>query len=157
MGQSMSKARGFLEVDGNITVAVLPHLKYSAAVSAAAHRRGLDVILHAPMEPVNMKLHNPGDGALLTTMSAAEIKEKLDGDLGTVPHAIGVNNHMGSKFTGDKESMAVVLRLVRSKNLFFLDSRTTGGSVAAELARKMGVPSAGRRTSFWITNGTRPT
>jgi hypothetical protein len=144
LGQSAPPIEGLLALDLPITFAVLPHLKYSTEAAERAHERGLDVLLHAPMEPKDSLKHDAGRGVLLTGMSEAEIRNHLANDLSGVPHAIGVNNHMGSKFTENERTMRVVLGVLKDKNLFFLDSKTTAASVGERLAGRMGVRNAGR-------------
>jgi len=144
MGRSMSSLRDILDLEAPITVAVLPHLKYSAAVAREAHRNGREVLLHLPMEPRDAVHNDPGEGALTTAMTAAEVRLLVESDLDEVPYAVGVNNHMGSKFTEDAPLMREVLRVVGEKRMFFLDSRTTSGSVGARISREMGLRNAER-------------
>ena len=61
-----------------------------------------------------------------------------------LPGATGINNHMGSRITGDPVAMAAVLEVVAARGLFFLDSRTTKETVAYDLARKLAIPAARR-------------
>lgn len=144
MGPDIRKLRELLEVGGPVTVAVMPHMRDSAEISALAASRGLDVIVHMPMEPREMMEHNPGGSALMVAMSPEEIRAKVEDNLRTVPGAIGINNHMGSKFTEDEPRMREVLKVVRKKDMLFVDSRTTSKSVAGRVARELGVPSADR-------------
>jgi len=51
---------------------------------------------------------------------------------------------MGSRATADRRVMTAVLAVVRERGLFFVDSRTTLDSVAAAVAREMGIPVAER-------------
>lgn len=151
MGQDMKKLNELFKVDAPITVAVLPHLRYSKKVAVEAHfKKGWEVILHLPMEP---KPHgsngenggiSPGEGALFTNMSAEAVRAQVEDDLKDVPYAIGVNNHMGSRFTEDPELMRAVLSVVKKRSMFFLDSRTTPDSVADRVAREVGVKNADR-------------
>jgi hypothetical protein len=57
---------------------------------------------------------------------------------------VGVNNHMGSRFTAFKPGMETVLRLFKVRGLLFLDSRTTPQSVGDQVAQELGVPSVAR-------------
>jgi polysaccharide deacetylase 2 family uncharacterized protein YibQ len=139
MGYDMRRFRSLLEVDAQITVAVLPHLRFSREVALEAYSNGWEVLLHLPMEPRDMASNDPGKGALLTAMGEGEVRLRMEEDLKGVPHASGVNNHMGSRFTEDPVLMRTVLDVVRDHKMFFLDSRTTSGSVAGTLAREMGV------------------
>jgi polysaccharide deacetylase 2 family uncharacterized protein YibQ len=62
-----------------------------------------------------------------------------------VPHAAGVNNHQGSLLTQLAEPMDRLMREVALRpGLYFVDSRTSGASVAYRAARNRGVPSAER-------------
>lgn len=144
MGADIEKLRELMKMDSPITVAVMPHLKYSAKVATEAHARGWDVIMHLPMEPQDMGENDPGVGALLVVMTPEEVRTQMANGFKTVPYALGVNNHMGSKFTEDAELMTVVMQEVKRKNMFFLDSRTSPDSVVGKLARSLKVDSADR-------------
>lgn len=144
MGQDLRKLDELFKVGSPITIAVLPYLQYSSATATKTHQAGWEVILHVPMEPQGADEHDPGKGALWTAMTPAEVRGQLDGDIKGVPYAIGMNNHMGSKFTEDAPLMREVLAVAKKNKMFFLDSRTSSKSVAARLAREMGVASAGR-------------
>ncbi|MEE9543777.1 MAG: divergent polysaccharide deacetylase family protein [Thermodesulfobacteriota bacterium] len=144
MGRDISKLRDLMEVDVPINIAILPYLKDSVLVAEEANARGWNVILHLPMEPRDIEKHNPGKGALLTGMTTEEVRIVVNGDLDAVPFAVGMNNHMGSRFTEDKLLMGVVLETAKERGVFFLDSKTTNKSVGQSLARKMGVKSAAR-------------
>ncbi|MBI5493267.1 MAG: divergent polysaccharide deacetylase family protein [Deltaproteobacteria bacterium] len=144
MGQDPKKLKELLKLKEPITIAVIPHLRYSREVALQASSNGLEVLLHLPMEPKDTEDNDPGKGALLTAMSADEVRAQVEQDLKAVPNAIGVNNHMGSKFTEDEILMRAVLQVVKKKEMFFLDSRTSSNSVAGRLARELGVRNADR-------------
>jgi len=143
MGQDLRKLDELLKIGVPITIAVLPHLVHSRDTASKAHDKGMEVILHIPMEPKSGD-NDPGKGALWTAMTPDEVRGQMDGDLKAVPYAIGMNNHMGSKFTEDGPLMREVLAVAKKKRLFFLDSRTTPKSVASGMARKMGVATSDR-------------
>lgn len=144
MGPDIGKLRELFKTNVPITIAIMPNQRYSKETANEARKRGWDVILHLPMEPKDPSENDPGDGALLTAMTDEEIGALLSKDLSTVPGAIGVNNHMGSRFTEDEARMRVVLNLLKKRNMIFLDSRTTPNSVAGRLSRELGVRSAER-------------
>ncbi len=144
MGRDISKLTELAEVDSVINIAILPHLKDSRAIADETHERGWNVILHLPMEPQNIEKHNPGEGALLVSMTEAEVRSTIRSGLESVPHAIGINNHMGSRFTEDEALMKMVMDTAKEEGVFFLDSKTTARSVGEKLARKMGVKTASR-------------
>ncbi|MFN2441933.1 MAG: divergent polysaccharide deacetylase family protein [Thermoanaerobaculia bacterium] len=118
-----------------------PHAKRSAEFLAS---RGFEILCHLPMEPVGYPRISPGDGAILLSLSDDEIRRRTTALFRQVPHAIGVNNHMGSAATADARVMRSVLEAVRDEGVFFVDSRTSGRSVGHRMATDLGIPSAGR-------------
>jgi len=62
-----------------------------------------------------------------------------------VPHAIGVNNHQGSRATADPALMAALMPALYQHGLFFIDSRTTSATVAYVAAERSGVRAASRK------------
>ncbi len=144
LGYNLDSARRILNIPFEITISILPYQIYSQDVSAMAVRKGREVILHMPMEPAGYPAVDPGQGALLLSMNSKEIKNTLNQALDSLPHAVGINNHMGSAFTSDPDHMRPVIRVLRSRGLFFVDSRTTKDTSGFILAQEMGVPSAER-------------
>ncbi|QJC51698.1 divergent polysaccharide deacetylase family protein [Paenibacillus albicereus] len=126
-----------------VTAAVMPFMPTSREDAERAHQLGLDVIVHMPMEP---KQGNPkwlGPGAIRASMSDAEVRQAVEKAIAEVPHAVGMNNHMGSKITADERIMRVVLAVCKEKGLFFLDSRTAYKTVIPRVGAELGVPVLG--------------
>lgn len=139
-GHDLAMARKFINLPLPVTFSVLPHLPHTREVAAMAAAHGHEVLLHMPMEPHGYPKTNPGPGALLVTMTPQQMVAEIDKALKENPYARGLNNHMGSKFTEDLKAMRVVLQHLRSKNFYFLDSYTSGRSVALSMARELGIP-----------------
>ncbi len=129
----------------SVTFAVIPHLRDSESSARLLHDNGFPIILHAPMEPEDQARWNPGPDFIAPGMSYEEVARILDGDFAGVPFAEGMNNHMGSRATQDKHLMNEVMLYLKSRRLYFLDSRTTPRTVAYDVARSNGVPAAFRR------------
>ena len=143
LGYDPAAARSVFAIPARVTVAVLPNLPESSAIAEAAHRRGIEVLLHLPMESVagedkaeKIELH--------VGEPSAEVARVMDQMLSTVPYAVGVNNHQGSRATIDPALMASLAAALRARNLFFIDSRTASGSRALDAALRAGVPAAAR-------------
>ncbi|MEP6800287.1 MAG: divergent polysaccharide deacetylase family protein [Acidobacteriota bacterium] len=128
-----------------VSAAVLPGLPASENTARALERSGKQVLLHLPMEPRGFPGVRPGPGVVLRSQSDEEIASTLRSDLETVPGAVGVNNHMGSAATADMRVMRAVAGVLAARGLFFVDSRTTGATVALEAAREARIRSASRR------------
>lgn len=133
-------AKHLTELPFPVTMAILPNRPRTHYVASLAAERGLEVILHQPMQPISYPRINPGPGALFTDMDAARVKTQLIANLAQVPNAVGVNNHMGSAFTEFAQGMDVVMSVLHAKKLFFLDSVTSPKSSAITAAHRAGVP-----------------
>lgn len=139
-GNGMQGTDEMLELPVKLTVAIMPFLPTTKKDAAAAHAKGHDVIVHLPMEPMRGKSSWLGPGAILTGLSDAEIRRRVEAAITDVPYAVGMNNHMGSKATSDERVMRIVLQVCKEKGLFFLDSRTSWTTVVPKVARELGVP-----------------
>jgi polysaccharide deacetylase 2 family uncharacterized protein YibQ len=73
-------------------------------------------------------------------MDIDAIRAALAADLDTWNGYVGINNHMGSRFTMDRIRMGALMAELKSRGLMWLDSRTTNGSVGAASAEAAGVP-----------------
>jgi hypothetical protein len=134
-----------IRLPGPVALSIIPGQTFSTRLAQHAYGRRKDVILHLPMEPVERKDLLPA-GGLRTDMSSDEIYRTLENGLASVPHAVAINNHMGSAFTSNKKAMARLMAAVHEQNpeLFFIDSLTTPRSVARRQATEHGVPSLAR-------------
>ncbi|HJV89882.1 MAG TPA: divergent polysaccharide deacetylase family protein [Holophagaceae bacterium] len=128
-----------------LSVAVLPYQEFTKESAHIAHDLGKEVLLHLPMEGLATK--DPGPDALLANLDEAELRRRAKKALGEIPHALGTNNHMGSKLTADRQRIAWVLQEVKARKFFFVDSRTSKETVAEEEARKLHIPTT-RRNVF---------
>jgi polysaccharide deacetylase 2 family uncharacterized protein YibQ len=144
VGYDGKLARKFLEIEGELSFSVLPRSTFSKSISRRIREAGRDLLLHLPMEPKGYPEVNPGVGALLTEMTEAELVQTLRKNLDSLPHAKGVNNHMGSKFCEYEKKLLPVMKELKSRGLFFLDSRTTSGTRAYAVAQELNVPAAER-------------
>lgn len=127
---------------------MIPNLQLSREVAAQAHQQGREVILHIPMAANGVRQPAPAEPVELHIgMSAGEVEQTVTAMLASVPYAIGANNHQGSSATQDRALMQAVMRLLKARNLFFLDSRTSAASVAYEVAQDAGMRAA-YRTEF---------
>lgn len=126
-----------------LTYSFLPFAPYTRKLERLAHRAGKTVFLHLPLEPKDSSF-NPGPGALYLSDSQEAQKAKLARSLEEVPHAVGINNHMGSAFTEDRDAMAGIMHDLKERSLMFVDSLTTPGSIGLKVARQVAVRSIGR-------------
>lgn len=144
LGWNLEAANALLALGEPLSFAILPDAPHREIIAREAQHEGLDVLLHMPMEPYRYPDIDPGHPVLLSTMSAREIATQLDAALASLPSVIGINNHMGSRLTENRQVMQLVMQQVKRHHLFFLDSRTTQHSLAYQIAQQMGIPAARR-------------
>lgn len=146
MGYSLDAIYDILSLEEPITVAIIPFSPLGKKTALLAHQNNLEILLHLPMESINNSESNYGiEGMIHTGMSEQEIITVLERDLDEIPHISGVNNHMGSRVTPNETMMNIILNRLKKRDLFFVDSRTTGNTVAYDQARLLGVPAAQRQ------------
>jgi uncharacterized protein len=145
MGSSMKELQAFLSIKLPITFSVIPSLAHAKEVSEGAHKAGAEVMVHMPMEPEGYPKQPLEKIGLLVKMDNDEIQQRVTSYFRTVPHAVGANNHMGSRFTQNPEKMDVVLQVLKGKGLFFVDSKTSPASVGYDRARALGLVCGARQ------------
>jgi polysaccharide deacetylase 2 family uncharacterized protein YibQ len=133
-----------IALPGPVACAILPHTPYSRQLAVRANSAGKQVLLHLPLQPVE-QLMPLGMGSIDIDNTHSQLAKILNANLASVPHADGVNTHMGSLLTQHPGHMAWLMQeLGQRGNLYFIDSYTTPSSVALRLAREHGVPATRR-------------
>jgi hypothetical protein len=153
MGYNEALGLAAVRLPGAVTYAFLPHTPFAARLAEQAHARGKQVMLHLPMDSFD---ETPlGPGGLSLHMTQTDFLQTLDQSLQAVPHVTGINNHMGSLLTRHPGAMEWLMQGLRARTpMFFVDSRTTSGSVAQRLAREQGVPNT--RRDVFLDNDRDP-
>lgn len=123
-----------------LTYSFLPFAPFTEELEQRAYLAGKTIFLHLPLEPKS-KDWDPGPGALMLTDSPEEQMAKLAKCFERVPHAIGINTHMGSLYTEDAEAMQRLMAEVDRRSLLFVDSYTSAASLGLKTAREQGVRS----------------
>jgi polysaccharide deacetylase 2 family uncharacterized protein YibQ len=143
MGLDRKRSTRVVRLPGPLTLAWLPYANDLPHQTKAARAAGHELMVHIPMEPQSGDI-DPGPDAMKVGVGNAELLRRLDHGLKAFDGYIGVNNHMGSRFTEDPAGMKVILGELQRRGLMFLDSRTTSHSVASSIARGMHLPMLGR-------------
>ena len=143
MGYHKEIGDKLLALDMNLTFSFLPGAPHTLEQEERAWQKGREILVHMPMEARD-PAWDPGPGALFLSYSGERIRRLVEENLKAVPHAVGSNNHMGSRFTEDAGAMREVLGVLKQQGMFFVDSYTTSKSTGLELERSMGIPTARR-------------
>lgn len=143
LGSDNPRHEQVVRLPGAITCSFLPLYKASYRLAKLAHSYNKEILLHLPMESIKQKPMGPG--GLSLDMTEQEFIWAMQKDLASVPHAIGINNHMGSLLTRHPGHMVWLMKeMKRNGKLLFVDSRTTRNSIAKAVAVEQGVPSLAR-------------
>lgn len=143
MGVDRVRARRTVELPGPLTLAYLAYADDLAGQTRSARAVGHELLVHVPMEPGSAST-DPGPNAVLTSLTSVELSRRIDWNLSQFSGFVGINNHMGSKATSDRPSMDVVMAVLKQRGLLFLDSRTSGATVAQDAASDAGIPALRR-------------
>lgn len=143
LGVNRKMTRQVIALPAPLTASFLSYADDLPAQTELARLAGHELLVHTPMEPVDSRF-DAGPDALKTDMTPDEIRENLSVMLDAFSGYVGVNNHMGSKFTSAETDMRIVMDEINRRGLLFLDSLTSGHSTAAAVARQTGTPFAVR-------------
>ncbi|MDZ7735431.1 MAG: divergent polysaccharide deacetylase family protein [Gammaproteobacteria bacterium] len=135
IGYRLNDDRRAIALPGPISYAILPHTPHAARMSQLAYSLGKDILVHLPMEAHHAN-HLLGPGALMQEMEQADFAETVLDNIDSVPHAIGISNHMGSLLTSDNRAMRWLMQTIKPTGLFYMDSMTSAKSVAGESASR---------------------
>lgn len=130
-------------MQGPLTLSYLPYAKGLQARVDRAQSHGHEIMLHIPMEAMNGNLDG-GPKVLRTDLSKSDFEGIVNWGLSQFTGFVGVNNHMGSRLTKDQKSMKRLMGILKTQNVYFVDSKTIGSSVAAKTAAEYGIPHAER-------------
>ena len=123
-----------VKLPATVTLSYLPNAPDVQRQVRVARLRGHPVMLHLPMETPSHR-GRPGVNVLALKGSEQILRERMIRLLGSFDGYIGVNNHMGSRFTRDAGRMEIVVSELRRRGLFFVDSRPSNRSVGGETER----------------------
>lgn len=139
-GEDRAGVTEMLNLPVPLTIAVLPGMEYSTEDAQMAHQKGHEVILHLPME--NQTYMPPiyyGPILIKNNFTPAQAKETFLNAYNSIPYAVGVNIHMGTGVSQNKELIAAIMEEAKNKRAYFLDSRTIMNSACPKAAAETGV------------------
>lgn len=154
LGHALDPGLQVAALAGPVACSILPHTPSGPELARRCHDSGKEVMLHLPMQPADPS-ERPGHGALEIVHSRHELTRRLEAAMAAVPHASGVNNHMGSLLTRHLAPMQWLMEsLSERSDLFFVDSITTLGTVAGRVAESNGLRTA--RRDVFLDHSPRP-
>lgn len=138
-GHDLDALRTLLNTDLPFSYAILPDSEYSSDALEMIKNKRKVAMLHLPMEPLDAKQMGNRKKTVCVDMSVAQKQAVIKKALDSLPGVVGVNNHQGSKATADKATMEIVMKEMKARKLFFVDSRTIGKTAVKAVAKDKGV------------------
>lgn len=118
-----------------LTPSIFPATKNHPDTPKIAKSFGIFMI-HLPMQAQNFS--QPEMQTIMVNESIQSMQKKIKKIRADFPNAKFINNHTGSKFTSDLNSMSKAFELLRQEGFIFLDSRTTPDSKVKTITQKYG-------------------
>ncbi len=143
MGLDRRRSARAAALPAPLTLSFLPYAEDLPEQTRNARAHGHELLVHIPMEPLSRHF-DAGPGTLKVGLSTDDLAERFRHDLSQFDSYVGINNHMGSRFTAYAPGMSVIMAELRDRGLLWLDSRTIANSVGMAEARQYGVPSIER-------------
>lgn len=150
LGYRRLEGQRVLALPWAVTLSILPHTPFGREFAEGGHAKGMEIMLHLPLQPEDSSV-DLGPGGIWLESGSRDVSGLLSESLASVPHAVGVNNHMGSMLTRHPGHMTWLMEELDRRKLFFVDSFTTPFSVALQMAHETGVPAV-RRHVFLDAN-----
>jgi polysaccharide deacetylase 2 family uncharacterized protein YibQ len=92
-----------------------------------ARQHGHEVLIEAPMEPIDYPQNDPGPFTLLANARPEDTAKRLDYLLARATGYFGVTNYMGSRFVTSKSAMAAFSNGLKKRGLAFIDDGSAVG------------------------------
>ncbi len=140
---NLPNTRKAIDLPAPLSMAFMTYGYDLERLTRSAKEAGHELLVHMPMEPRDRST-DPGPNVLTTGMSEADLAHRIDWGLSRFEGYVGINNHMGSRFTASAREMAQVMAALKQRGLMFLDSQTVSDSVGGQVAEASGVPFARR-------------
>lgn len=142
LGVVRDRTLDIIKLAAPLTLSFLPYAPNLFDVTHLAKDQGHELMVHLPMEPKGD--FDPGPHALLTHATDDKILQDLRFNLSQFEGYVGLNNHMGSAFTENRQGLDLILDEIQKRGLLVLDSRTSGKSLLAEMAAERNIPNVKR-------------
>lgn len=139
LGNNYEHGQELVEFPAPLTLAFLPQTDFAKELAIQAYKNNKEIMLHLPLQSVQHHKHSPG--TLDLHMSRQEFVQQLKTNISSIPYISGINNHMGSLLTQHPGHMDWLMEEIsKLNNMYFIDSRTSNKSIAADFASHHRIP-----------------
>ncbi len=127
------------ELPPGITFAFTPYGSSLQGVVSTARANGHEVMLEVPLEPYDYPDNDPGQNTLLTGTASNDNGARFKWVLSRVTGYAGLINSQGSKFLASGPQMQALMKDVKHRGLYFVDSGQSDQSLGNEAATNASV------------------
>jgi polysaccharide deacetylase 2 family uncharacterized protein YibQ len=106
---------------GEITLSFSPYAEGLQGWVDMARAHGHEVLIEAPMEPVDFPDNDPGPYTLMAGAQGPETVKKLEWILARATGYIGVTNYLGSRFLASDDAYRTFAAAMRGRGIAFID------------------------------------
>lgn len=144
MGENLTAAQEVLRLPFPVVLSIWPHSSHARQTAEMAHGAGREVFIHLPMQALGPPRKDVGENLIMQGDSEQRMTALVQDAQRRVPHAIGINNHMGSRVTTHNPTVSVLCKVLTPTGLVILDSKTHQASVLYTAACKRSLPALQR-------------
>lgn len=126
----------------NVTLAFAPYGNSLKRWMEDSRRKGHELLLQIPMEPIDYPQNNPGRHTLLADANLQENIANLHWSMSRITNYVGVMNYLGNKLLSQPASLSPIFAEFSKRGLLFLEDGTVKNSVGQGVAIKELLPYA---------------
>lgn len=143
MGISQTSTQQAIQkLDPNVTLAFAPYGNSLKRWMQDARKKGHELLLQLPMEPIDYPQNNPGAHTLLADANLQENIANLHWSMSRITNYVGVMNYLGNKLLAQPASLSPIFSEISERGLLFVEDGTVKNSLAQGVAIKELVPYA---------------
>lgn len=126
----------------SVTLAFAPYGNSLKRWMESSRKKGHELLLQLPMEPIDYPQNNPGPHTLKADADLQENIANLHWSMSRITNYVGVMNYLGNKLLAQPASLSPIFSEISERGLLFLEDGTVKNSLAQGVAVKELVPYA---------------
>ncbi len=126
----------------SVTLAFAPYGNSLKRWMQDARKKGHELLLQVPMEPLDYPQNNPGAHTLKADANLQENIANLHWSMSRITNYVGIMNYLGNKLLAQPASLAPIFAEISKRGLLFVEDGSVKNSLAQGVAIKELVPYA---------------
>lgn len=140
LGLAAGPTQAAMRLPEAVSLAFAPYGPHLARDVAAAREEGHEVLLQAPMEPLDYPANDPGPNTLLAADPPGRTLDRLHWHMSRFQGYVGVVAFLGGRFLGEEAALSPVLGDIAKRGLFYVEEQGGARSQAGRLAAGLKLP-----------------